>query len=29
MNLEKLYEPVDYIINGGGKNIRGLVIQYI
>ena len=29
MDLDKLYEPVDYIIKEGGKNIRGLLITYI
>ena len=29
MNLSKLYEPVNYIIDEGGKNIRGLIIKYI
>ena len=29
MNLEKLSDPVEYIIKSGGKNIRMLVIKYI
>lgn len=29
MNLEKLYEPVEYVVNMGGKNTRSLFIKYI
>ena len=29
MDLSKLCAPVDYIIDSGGKNIRGLIVHYI
>ena len=29
MSLDKLYEPINYTLNNGGKNTRGLIIKYI
>ena len=29
MDIAPLLEPVEYTLRGGGKNIRGLIVEYV